>query len=275
MAAISSTEAVNPATSNVVEAKKEIPQQSDPQVTPEQKVPAQAISRNPEALLKAAAETKLQPNIQEIYAKAAEKANQTVGSKSQVLYDFYSKEIRQMDPEVLKKNPELVFRRALVGMCHKPFRHHSEILDQLSELKKDCEFVVQNAEKGSRMAEVAAKRLQMAGEILSRNPQSVKEIKVIIKKIFDEFLRTWTSDTQAEGKKLRQKIFHLLKESSSFLNEFIGEVEKRFDDELDVVLGRAQLIEKKIKLSKRKTFLATIAKYTLTDGVLFTSRNIL
>jgi hypothetical protein len=93
--------------------------------------------------------------VERIYEQASEIVRNNDDSDTmdeELLFHFYSNEIAKMDLEILKKNPELLFRRGVAGL-ESPGPSISEIIDRLSDLQQDFQFVVDYSEKGSRLRE--------------------------------------------------------------------------------------------------------------------------
>lgn len=280
MSAISNAEAVSPAALLVVEEKKEVSQPS----VQEQSAPSQAVSRNPETLQKAAAEITLNPSIQEIIARADKLVESSDKKAAKVLYDFYSKEINQLDSEFLKKNPELIFRRVLAGMQRETGKKNAikKYLELCSEARDDFKFVAEHAEKGSRLSEVATKRLGLIEEMLRCQSLGKKDFFKKLQKLTDDCLRSWLANhesvnSEMKGGKLREKVFYALLPSAELKLSFIDEITKIFESEPEVVLGKAESSEVKILLNygrKDKLTLIVQAKFNWAHNSLFVSRKI-
>ena len=187
--------------------------------------------------------------MQNIYKQASELVrNDSFGKEEEeILFEFYSKKINELDLEVLKKNPELIFRRALAWFEVLNFVESlKEFKNQLMQLQRDFKFVVDHTiDKSSKLFKAADLRNELIDFVLKESPKSFEKVFEICMEFHEKNLKKWAEDPLATGQELREKVFLNVQKDLSIANSFFDYV-LFFQDDPDLVLGNIQPGEIKI-----------------------------
>jgi hypothetical protein len=188
-------------------------------------------------------------DMQNIYERASELVKNDFSGREEeeILFEFYSKKIDELDLEVLKKNPELVFRRALAWFeVLGNVESLKEFKNQLLKLQEDFKFVIDNtAEKNSKLFEAASLRYEFIDFVLKKSFKSFEEIYDICVKFHEKNLKKWGGDPSITGLELREKVFLNVQKDSKIANAFFNYL-ILFQDDPDLVLGNIKPSEIKI-----------------------------
>lgn len=131
-----------------------------------------------------------------------------------ILYNFYSEKIERMDLETLKKNPEIIFRRGCAWFEFLfDIKSFKKFINQLDEVKKDFKFVLDNADKESRVFLAADLKYKLIDYILKSSPKNDEEFIDSVFKFNENLLKKWAKDITLTGKALREDVFLNLEEN--------------------------------------------------------------
>jgi hypothetical protein len=177
--------------------------------------------------------------IQKIYQEAfdLQENNRSEKDDEELLYEFYSGKIETLDLEVLKDNPELVFRRSLAHYeMTTYFKSIPETLLHFVEIQRDVHFVMKHAGNPSKLFAAAQLKSNFLEQMLEAAPQNEDEFTAIYDEINDAILSQWASNPLASGKELRDDVFANLCANSQMRDSFFNFVLLSEEDP-DVALG--------------------------------------
>jgi hypothetical protein len=142
----------------------------------------------------------------------------SIRDEDEKLLEFYADEVAKCDSDMLAKHPELVFRRA---MAWSNTIDIDESLDQLQLVQKELAFVLEHAEKGSRLYDACAFQKSLVDQIFfAANPQDLETFFSVICQFLDNQLRRWAPGSTASGKELRQEVLANLNSSPDAMSSF-------------------------------------------------------
>ncbi|KPK32824.1 MAG: hypothetical protein AMS24_03055 [Chlamydiae bacterium SM23_39] len=176
--------------------------------------------------------------MQKIYQEASEIVDEDFErDEDEILVEFYSEKIEEMDLEVLKKNPELIFRRACAWFkILDPVEYMEDFFSQLKQLKQDFKFVMDNSEEKSQIFLAADSNYQFIDLILKSCPKSEEDFFDRYLEFSDNILRRWATDPSASGKKLREDVFLNVERDPTIAQSFYDFV-LRNEKDPDIALG--------------------------------------
>lgn len=176
-----------------------------------------------------------------IYEKAKEIVIENDGSQlsdEKLLYEFYSKEIKQFDLATLQQNPEFVFRKSLAWFEMLQGEDNiNKVKTDLHFLEDDFAFVMQYAEPGSLLFSAAKLRKDFIHYVLNANPKHIWDFPSVVYSYFDFLLQPWATNPHAKGKKLRKEVISNIGKSQKMRQSF-EQFLILFQDEPEIVLGK-------------------------------------
>lgn len=161
-----------------------------------------------------------------------------------LLLEFYSAEIAKCDSDTLAKYPELVFRRAVAwsNTIELDDDAMADGLEQLSLVQQEYTFVLNNADKGSRLYDACAFQSSLVGQVVQANPSNVEGLISTVSQFLDNTLRQWAPDSMASGTELRQEVLANLNSNPDLMSSFCDFV-LRSEDDPRISLGYIQPIQ--------------------------------
>ena len=160
-------------------------------------------------------------------------------NREDFLFTTYSETIEALDEETLKENPELVFRReqlrnlSLIYFDTIPDNRFSEY----PEAHKDLQFVMEHAQKDSRLFKAAKEHDEILMLIMEGPNETDEKIMQIIHQINEtKHLKPWATEPSLSGPALRENVFKNLQSSPESMISFMDYVFLLSSDS-DVSLG--------------------------------------
>lgn len=215
-------------------------------------------------------------DIQKIYQKAAEliESNHSEKEEEEILFEFYSQEIAKLDLETLKKNPELILRKAfaweeMMGSLESV----QEILNQMALLQNDYKFIMEHSEERSKLFASAQFRYALDDYILKKSPKSIEELMDSFQLFIETFTQQWAANNWgtnplSTGKTLREEIISNVERFPDIAASFWDFVFHLTGDP-DLALGYIQPDEVRIKGivfdDKGRAKLLCIIKYQIQN----------
>lgn len=185
-------------------------------------------------------------DIQGIYDRAAEMVqNHHSGEdEEKLLFNFYTQEIEKLDLDVLKQNPELIFRRAMAWLdvlTSDVF----EVKDKLPLVLKDFEFVLDNAFPESRLYAAAKSKKDFIDYVMGATATDLDGLRASCLAYFDQILSQWATDPTATGTRLREDLILNFKNSPEREQSFFDYLLLSSEDP-ELALGR--VVPEKIEI---------------------------
>lgn len=182
--------------------------------------------------------------VENIYQRASELVANDVSEKEdeELLFEFYSEEIAKIDEDTLQKNPELLFRRGVAWLLS--LGSLEEIISQLPKVREDFQFVLDHAEKESRLFAAAQLKNERIDAILEASPESLEEFGEAWESFNEKKLRQWAINPLASGKELREDVYLNVRRDPKIAASFY-EYALLSEDEPEVALG---YIEPKVEM---------------------------
>jgi hypothetical protein len=129
-------------------------------------------------------------------------------SDEELLLEYYSEGIAEADPEWLKEDPELFFRRgcawlAVIGLLD----DFQERMSQLPNVQNDFQFVMDHSAKTSRIYVAARVKMDLIDAIIEAAPQTEEEAIEVILLHNERYLRQLVKDPLVSSDELVQEAF--------------------------------------------------------------------
>ncbi|KPK32823.1 MAG: hypothetical protein AMS24_03050 [Chlamydiae bacterium SM23_39] len=127
--------------------------------------------------------------------------------EDEIFFELYSKKIAEMDLETLKKNPELVLRKAFAefGVLFST-KSFEEFINQLPNLQKDYKFVMDNSEKNSKIFINADLKYKFADFIKKKSPKNVESFLGKAVEFYESILEDLEKKVSEKSKDLKNDI---------------------------------------------------------------------
>ncbi len=157
--------------------------------------------------------------------------------EEELLFEFYSAQVAKLDASTLEQNPELVYRKALALYDVLGYMESfPDVIAKLPEIKSELQFVLDHAEKSSRLFAAAELKHRFIDTVLKASIKDPQELGPICLAFSDGYLKQWATHASLTGTALRKEVASNVKRDPAVAASFYDFL-LLFQDSPDLVLG--------------------------------------
>ncbi|HEY5260324.1 MAG TPA: hypothetical protein VIJ46_06715, partial [Rhabdochlamydiaceae bacterium] len=155
----------------------------------------------------------------------------------ELLLEFYSAQVAKLDAETLEQNPELLYRKALASYELLGYMESfPDVIAKLPEIKDELQFVLEHADKSSRLFAAAHLKHHFIDTVLKASIKDPQELAPVCLAFADGYLKQWATHAALTGKALRKEVASNVKRDPAIAASFYDFL-LLFQDSPDLVLG--------------------------------------
>lgn len=173
------------------------------------------------------------------------------------LYNYYSSVINEMDPDLLRQNPEILFKKALLGLETLYDDMDIDPKKKMKHLKNDFSLIMLYSNSNRKLYNAASYYKELIEIALPLNLHNENEVIPAFDRHIDELLRPFSSDSKAVGSKLRKQVIENLELHPEMQEDFYHLL-KIFSWESCLILDEVEILEQSYSLDDQSYISYTI-----------------